>query len=155
MAMQVLTFMVSPLLTCAHPSLVSHVLFAFQPVRNTVNYKLRHGITTIEAVRKLYADGGFPRYYQGLFAALAQEPVARFSDTASNAGILALLDSSTFTKELPSGIKTMFPSLFSAGFKMILTPIGTTKTALQTELKDDLASLRKEVCRWKLGSFAG
>jgi hypothetical protein len=39
-------------------------------------------------------------------------PVARFGDTAANAGILALLASNSYLKDLPSPIKTIFVSLW-------------------------------------------
>ena len=71
--------------------LTSCALPTSQPLRTTMNYQYRYGTTTTEAIKTLYADGGYPRYYQGLSAALVQGPVARFGDTAANAGILALL----------------------------------------------------------------
>jgi len=39
-------------------------------------------------------------------------PVSRFGDTAANAGILALLQSNSYLKNLPSPIKTIFASLW-------------------------------------------
>jgi hypothetical protein len=39
-------------------------------------------------------------------------PVSRFGDTAANAGILALLQSNSYLKDLPSPIKTIFASLW-------------------------------------------
>lgn len=41
-------------------------------------------------------------------------PVARFGDTAANAGILALLQSNSYLKHLPSLGKTVFASLWYA-----------------------------------------
>lgn len=113
-----------------------------------MNYQYRYGTTTTEAIRILYVDGGYFRYYQGLSAALIQGPVARFGDTAANAGILALLESNPFMKKLPSAIKTIFASLCAAGFRIILTPIDTVKTTLQTEGKPGLRLLRNRVRRY-------
>jgi hypothetical protein len=42
-----------------------------------MNYQYRFGTTTTEAIKFLYSDGGFPRYYAGLSAALIQGPAAR------------------------------------------------------------------------------
>ncbi|KIL55944.1 hypothetical protein M378DRAFT_173150 [Amanita muscaria Koide BX008] len=67
-----------------------------------MNYQYRYGSTTTHAIRRLYADGGWTQYYQGLSAALLQSPVSRFGDTAANAGILALLALNPFMKKLPS-----------------------------------------------------
>ena len=112
-----------------------------------MNYQYRYGTTTTEAIKTLYADGGYSRYYQGLSAALIQGPVARFGDTAANAGILALLASNTFTKKLPSWIKTIFASLCAAAFRIVLTPIDTVKTTLQTEGRPGWQLLRNRVRR--------
>ncbi len=43
---------------------------------------------------------------------LCKGPVARFGDTAANAGILALLQSNPYLSKLPSPIKTIFASLW-------------------------------------------
>ena len=112
-----------------------------------MNYQYRYGTTTTEAIKTLYADGGYSRYYQGLSAALVQGPVARFGDTAANAGILALLESNPILKNLWSPIKTVFVSLCAAAFRIILTPIDTLKTTLQTEGKPGLKLLKNRVCR--------
>ena len=118
-----------------------------QPLRTVMNYQYRYGTTTTEAIKTLYADGGWTRYYQGLSAALIQGPVSRFGDTAANAGILALLESNTFMKKLPTLVKTVFASLAAACFRMILTPVDTVKTTMQTQGKDGIALLRARVSR--------
>ena len=110
-----------------------------------MNYQYRYGSTTIEAIKTLYDDGGWTRYYQGLSAALVQGPIARFGDTAANAGILALLQSNPYMRELPTLVKTIFASLAAAAFRMILTPIDTVKTTLQTQGKHGMQILRARV----------
>lgn len=107
-----------------------------------MNYQYRYGTTTTVAIKTLYADGGWTRYYQGLTAALVQGPVSRFGDTAANVGILALLESNGFMKKLPSLVKTIFASLAAAAFRMILTPVDTVKTTLQTEGRGGMKLLR-------------
>ncbi len=95
-----------------------------------MNYQYRYGSSTTVAVKTLWWDGGFGRYYQGLTAALFQGklnlpivrlevtfdlgPIARFGDTAANAGIFALLQSNSYLKDLPSPVKTIFASLWYA-----------------------------------------
>lgn len=98
-----------------------------------------------QAIGTLYADGGWTRYYQGLTAALVQGPVSRFGDTFANAGILALLDSNPYLKNMWSVFKTVFASLAAALFRMILTPIDTVKTTLQTQGKPGMQILRTRV----------
>jgi len=110
-----------------------------------MNYQYRYGTTTSQAIHTLYQDGGWTRYYQGLTAALIQGPVSRFGDTAANAGILALLQSNSYMKKLPSLVKTVFASAAAAAFRMILTPIDTVKTTLQTQGKRGLQILRTRV----------
>jgi len=55
------------------------------------------------ALKTLYADGGIPRFYQGLLPALVQGPASRFGDTAANAGVITLLDSFAETKVMRKG----------------------------------------------------
>jgi len=110
-----------------------------------MNYQYRYGTSTTEATMTLYEAGGWKRYYQGLSAALIQGPVSRFGDTAANVGILALLQSNPYMRKLPSLIKTLFASLAAAGFRMILTPVDTVKTTLQTQGKPGMEILRTRV----------
>ncbi len=100
-----------------------------------MNYQYRYGTSTTQAIGTLYADGGYPRYYQGLGAALVQGPVSRFGDTAANVGILALLESNAFMRTLPKFLQTVFASFAAALFRMVLTPVDTLKTTLQTQGK--------------------
>ncbi|KAJ7207854.1 mitochondrial carrier domain-containing protein [Mycena pura] len=124
-----------------------------KPLRTVMNYQYRYGSSMTEAIRTLYQDGGWTRYYQGLSAALVQGPVARFGDTAANAGILALLDSNAYLKTMPSLFKTVFASLAAAGFRMILTPIDTLKTTLQTQGRAGTQILRARVKMYGIGSL--
>jgi hypothetical protein len=110
-----------------------------------MNYQYRFGTTTTEAINTLYVDGGYSRYYQGLGAALVQGPVARFGDTAANAGILALLESNKFMRTLPKFIQTAFASLAAALFRMVLTPVDTLKTTLQAQGKRGWGILSRRV----------
>ncbi|GAA5837650.1 hypothetical protein JCM9279_006822 [Rhodotorula babjevae] len=108
-------------------------VLALMPLRTTMNYQYRYGTTTAEAAKKLRGEGGLKRFYSGLAPALVQGPVARFGDTAANAGILALLSSNPFLSKLPSPLKTAFASLAGALFRMVLMPVDTLKTTMQTE----------------------
>lgn len=120
-------------------------VLTLMPIRTIMNYQYRYGTTTSQAARTLYADGGYLRYYQGLTAALIQGPLSRFGDTAANAGILALLSSNGYLKNLPSLVKTVFASAAAAAFRMVLTPVDTVKTTMQTDGKDGLRILRQRV----------
>ncbi|KAI6030230.1 mitochondrial carrier domain-containing protein [Pisolithus marmoratus] len=126
---------------------------AAMPLRTVMNYQYRYGTTTTEAIKILNADGGFPRFYQGLTAALIQGPVSRFGDTAANVGILALLQGNVYMRRLPTLIKTVFASVAAACFRMILTPVDTVKTTLQTQGRDGLKLLRERVKKYGIGSL--
>ncbi|KAJ3057811.1 hypothetical protein HDU99_007119, partial [Rhizoclosmatium hyalinum] len=72
-------------------------VLTLMPLRTVMNYQYKNGMDTKTAIQLLYKDGGFVRYYRGLGPALIQGPMSRFGDTASNAGALALLESSDLT----------------------------------------------------------
>ncbi|KAF8659283.1 hypothetical protein AX16_001857 [Volvariella volvacea WC 439] len=136
-----------------HYELPSWCSQPLQPLRTVMNFQYRYGTSTSQAISTLYADGGWTRYYQGLSAALIQGPVSRFGDTAANAGILALLQSNTYMRQLPALVKTIFASVAAALFRMILTPIDTVKTTLQTQGKRGWAILKNRVRVYGLGSL--
>lgn len=100
-------------------------------MRTTINYQYRNGTTFPTALRALYADGGIPRFYRGVLPALMQGPLSRFGDTASNTGVLTLLDSLEFTKDMNVAYKTVAASLSAALFRIFLMPIDTCKTTMQ------------------------
>ncbi|KAJ7688996.1 mitochondrial carrier [Mycena rosella] len=128
-------------------------VLTLMPLRTVMNYQYRYGTSTSQAIRTLYQDGGWTRYYQGMSAALIQGPVSRFGDTAANAGILALLDSNSYLKTMPVLFKSVFASLAAAAFRMILTPIDTVKTTLQTQGKPGMQILRTRVKMYGIGSM--
>ncbi|KAL4254160.1 mitochondrial carrier family protein [Abortiporus biennis] len=128
-------------------------VLTLMPIRTVMNYQYRYGTTTTQATRTLYADGGWTRYYQGLTAALIQGPVSRFGDTAANAGILALLQSNSYMKNLPILIKSVFASVAAAAFRMILTPVDTVKTTMQTDGRKGLKILRSRIRKYGFGSL--
>ncbi|KAF2845049.1 mitochondrial carrier [Plenodomus tracheiphilus IPT5] len=128
-------------------------VLSLMPIRTIMNYQYRHGSSLTVATKTLYADGGIGRYYQGMGAALFQGPIARFGDTAANAGILALLQSNGYLKRLPSPIQTIFASLCAAAFRMLLTPIDTLKTTLQAQGSRGWALLRNRIKSDGVGSL--
>ena len=110
-------------------------------IRTTINYQYRYGTSTSEAFKKLYAEGGIPRFYRGLLPALVQGPLSRFGDTAANTGTLAALDAFELTENLPVSVKTVAASVGAALFRIILMPVDTFKTTMQVEGKDGIAKL--------------
>eukprot|EP00968_Pinguiococcus_pyrenoidosus_P028718 scaffold8065_cov267-Pinguiococcus_pyrenoidosus.AAC.2 len=114
-------------------------------LRTTVNYQYRYGTGTVTALKKLYAEGGIPRFYRGVLPALVQGPLSRFGDTAANTGVMVLMDSYDSTKDLPAVVKTGGASLAAACWRIFLMPIDTVKTTLQVEGRQALSQLFKKV----------
>ncbi|KAM0747223.1 mitochondrial carrier [Meredithblackwellia eburnea MCA 4105] len=119
-------------------------VLTLMPLRTMMNYQYRYGGTFFGSYKILQEQGGFPRFYAGLGPALFQGPIARFGDTAANTGILALLKSNPFLSKLPSPLQTAFASLAGAGFRMILVPIDTLKTTMQTQGGESGTTLLRE-----------
>jgi len=128
-------------------------VLTLMPLRTIMNYQYRFGTGTKEAAKTLYADGGYRRYYSGLGAALIQGPVSRFGDTAANAGALAFLSSNPYTRKLPITIQSAFGSLMAALFRILLTPVDTVKTTMQTQGREGLGILRRRIKANGIGSM--
>merc|ERR1711988_120952 len=106
-------------------------------MRTIMNYQYRYGGELMPTIKKLYAEGGVPRFYRGLAPALFQAPMSRFGDTAANDGALAALEHT----ELPTAAKTMRASAVAASFRVVLMPVDAWKTTKQVEGKEGLQKL--------------
>ena len=91
----------------------------------------KNGGTARAAVKALLAQGGVARLYRGVGWALIQGPAARFGDTASNVGMLALLDSNPSTAQLPMLLKTLGASAAAGCTRILLMPVDCAKTTMQ------------------------
>ncbi|KAG8899002.1 hypothetical protein FRB99_007002 [Tulasnella sp. 403] len=120
-------------------------VLVLMPLRTVMNYQYRYGTSTKAATLTLWYDGGFGRYYQGLGAALIQGPAARFGDTFANALVLALLHSNETLKNIPIFLQTALASISAAAFRVLLTPIDTVKTTLQTEGSRGIGVLKRRM----------
>jgi hypothetical protein len=114
-------------------------------MRTIMNYQYRYGGDFTTVTKRLYNEGGVPRFYRGLIPALMQAPLSRFGDTASNVGMLALLDSSDSTRNLPIAVKTAAGSTAAALFRVFLMPIDAWKTTKQVEGEAGLKLLIQKV----------
>jgi len=118
-------------------------VFTLMWMRTIMNYQYRYGGTFSDTVKKLWAEGGVPRFYRGLAPGLIQAPISRFGDTAANDGALAALEHT----ELPTWTKTMCASGCAAGFRVVLMPIDAWKTTKQVEGADGLKKLMEKTKR--------
>jgi len=114
-------------------------------LRTTMNYQYRYGGGIRPAMKALYAQGGIPRFYQGVQFAIFQTPLSRFGDTAANTGVLELLALTTWGVDLPIGIKTAMASAAGSLWRIAITPLDTLKTTLQVEGKEAYKQLADKV----------
>lgn len=116
-------------------------------LRTTMNYQYRYGTSTSQAMKALYKEGGILRFYRGIGPALIQGPLSRFGDTASNAGMLSLLNQNASTEKLPVAVKTGAASLAAGAFRIVLMPVDTLKTILQVEGSKGMPILREKMSK--------
>ena len=114
-------------------------------VRTTMNYQYRNGHTTSVALKNLYREGGIRRFYRGLAPALIQGPLARFGDTAANAGVMYALNENPNTKNLSISAKTFCASSAAAFWRICLMPIDAVKTNMQVHGKVGVDQLFSKV----------
>lgn len=118
-------------------------------LRTLMNTQYKTGLSMRAAAIKLWGEGGIPRFYRGIVPALAMVPLARFGDTAANAGVLRLLENSSM---IPMPLRTASASAAAALWRVVLMPLDTLKTTMQVEGKQGLSLLSKRVA--KDGAFA-
>jgi len=114
-------------------------------LRTTMNYEYRYGTSTLEAMNKLYQEGGVARFYQGLPFALIQGPLSRFGDVASNAGVFSLLEAFSATENLPIAVKTALASGAASVWRIFIMPVDTYKTTLQVEGVKGISQLKTKI----------
>lgn len=114
-------------------------------LRTIINYQYRYGTSFKGAFRTLYNDGGFPRFYRGVWFALIQAPLARFASTAANDSVESLLASFQSTKDWGPGRGTVIASIAVGVFRILLMPIDTCKVVLQVDSIEGLRSLMRKV----------
>lgn len=110
-------------------------------LRTTMNYQYRYGTSTLNAMNKLYNNGGIRRFYRGYLPALTIGPLARFGDTMMNSYAINSLEQTN----LPTSAKTLIGSGLAASWRASLMPLDTLKTTLQVEGKSGLNLLKQKI----------
>ena len=87
-------------------------------------------------MKTLYADRGLLRYYDGLIPALFEGPLNRFIDVITNSSVLLILNCNVYARHLPTALQTVISSFSASLPRMLLAPINTLKTMLQTQGRD-------------------
>lgn len=109
-------------------------------LRTVMNYQYRHGGRFVDAFRLLYAQGGFPRLYNGISITLLNTSLARFGEMAANEFVMALLPPS-----VPLSVQTMLGSAVSVAYRVLIMPLDTLKTTMQVEGRGAVVLLRRKV----------
>mmetsp|Transcript_24925 Transcript_24925/g.53102 ORF Transcript_24925/g.53102 Transcript_24925/m.53102 type:complete len:296 (+) Transcript_24925:206-1093(+) len=122
-------------------------VFLLMWLRTAMSYQHVNGVTMSEAIRRLYDDGGIPRFYRGLLPALCMMPLSRFGDIFSNEVAREFL-----AESFPPWLVTMFASSMAAAWRILITPADTVKTMMQVHGSEGVAHLRSKVA--KLGPSA-
>lgn len=125
-------------------------VMAFMWLRTIMNYQYKFGGSLTEVFAKLYAEGGIARLYQGLFPwAIFQAPLSRFGDVAANDLVVGLLG--TLFPAIPVGLTTFGGSMAGACWRILITPVDTCKTCLQTDGAKGWAMLKEKVRKGGFG----
>jgi len=115
-------------------------------LRTTMNYQYKNGGAFSSTLRLLWAEGGMRRLYQGLFPwAILQAPLSRFGDTAANELVLGLR--SAVFPSLPLPFATAFGSFCGASWRVVITPVDTCKTTLQTDGAKGWEAMKQKIKR--------
>lgn len=106
-------------------------LLLLTPLRTITTVQMSTGGSARAAAAALLAEGGVRRLYRGMAFTLVQVPLARFGDTAANAGAMAGLASLAATRDWPVVAQSAISACAAAAFRAVLTPLDAVKVALQ------------------------
>jgi len=121
-------------------------VLAFMWLRTAMNYQYKFGGTLTEVLKKLWAEGGVARLYRGLFPwAIFQAPLSRFGDVAANDLVLGV--SSALLPQVPVSVATFVGSMAGASWRIMITPVDTCKTILQTDGSKGMEILKDKIRR--------
>mmetsp|Transcript_52327 Transcript_52327/g.167811 ORF Transcript_52327/g.167811 Transcript_52327/m.167811 type:complete len:307 (-) Transcript_52327:88-1008(-) len=121
-------------------------VLAFMWLRTAMNYQYKFGGTLKDTLQKLYAEGGIARLYKGLFPwAIFQAPLSRFGDVAANDMVLGVMGA--LLPQVPVSVSTFVGSMAGAGWRVVITPIDTCKTVLQTDGAAGMKILKDKVSK--------
>jgi len=109
---------------------------SLMPLNTTVNFQYRYDLESLQAARIIFQQGGIRRFYHGIVPAIAVGFLARFGDTAANAGVPMLLALFEATDRLPVAVSTAAASLVAGMWRGVITPLDVVKTSMQVGGKD-------------------
>jgi len=123
-------------------------VFLLMWVRTTMSYQIVHGVSMLEAMSLLYADGGILRFYQGFLPALVMMPLSRFGDIFSNEVAREFL-----SERLPAGVVTAIASTSASLWRIAISPADTIKTTMQVHGTRAIPLLRDKCRKMGVGAL--
>lgn len=119
---------------------------AFMWLRTVMNYQVKNGGTFKETLLKLWAEGGIKRLYRGIFPwGIFQAPLSRFGDVAANEIVISV--TGALLPQIPIGITTFGASMTAAVWRVMITPVDTCKTILQTDGEKGMKILKDKMAK--------
>ncbi|KAJ1410188.1 mitochondrial carrier domain-containing protein [Ochromonadaceae sp. CCMP2298] len=123
-------------------------------LRTTVNYQYRYGVPLLEAIPKLYAEGGIPRFYKGIAYAIILGPLSKFGATAANEGSKVIVES--FARPATAQLyASLLGTALTVLWRIFLMPLETCKTVLQVDGTQGFDKLMKRAAGRPLVLFQG
>ena len=110
-------------------------------LRTTMNYQFKNGGGTLNTFKKLYAEGGIPRFYRGLGFALINAPISRFGDTAANMTAMTYLEDTNLNKAQ----KTFIGSIGAGFWRLTIIPIDAFKSHMQVHGSSGINILKSKI----------
>ena len=120
-------------------------------LRTAINYQYRYGVSLDAALKALYRQGGIGRFYNGVFYALLQGPLAKFGSIAANEGSKVLVDHYIQNSRFADSFSSALGAFFSTLWRITLMPIETCKTVLQV---DGVSGFHLLLTRCKAGELS-
>ena len=112
-------------------------------LRTTLNFQYTNGISTSNALKTLYNQGGVRRFYRGYLPALVLTSSARFTDTFANVGVLEMSKNTS----LPLYKKTVISSIIAGCSRSLLMPLDVIKTNYQVKGEKGFEIVKSNVKR--------
>lgn len=110
-------------------------------LRTTMNYQFKNGGGTFQTLKKLYAEGGIPRFYRGVGFALINAPLSRFGDTAMNMTAMTYLEDTNLNKAQ----KTFIGSIGAGFWRLSIIPVDSFKSHMQVHGKEGITILKNKI----------
>jgi hypothetical protein len=110
-------------------------------LRTTMNYQFKNGGGTLDTLKKLYLEGGVPRFYRGVGFALINAPISRFGDTAANMTAMTYLEGSDLNKAQ----KTFIGSIGAGFWRLTIIPVDSFKSHMQVHGREGMKILKDKI----------